>query len=60
MMMRNLTMEIDFGILEVNEEFFDPFSGMMFKKINPNEAECIESGSIGEVDSFGLNEKVVV
>lgn len=53
-------MEIDFGILEINEEFFDPFSGMMFKKINPNEAECIESGSIGEVDSFGLNEKVVV
>jgi hypothetical protein len=55
-----LTMEIDFGIIETDETFFDPNSGMMFKKINPSEAVCIESGDVGEIDSFGLNEKVIV
>lgn len=55
-------MKIEFGNLEIGEEFFDPNSGEDWKKINENQASIISGGDylIGKIDTFQLDDEIIV
>lgn len=53
-------MEIQFGLLEVGEVFWDPFSGEFWKKINQDQASIRSGGDWDGADDFMWDDLVVV
>lgn len=54
-------MEIEFGNIEVGEAFVDPMTGMNYKKIDEDNAKCLDCDNLSDdIDYFFSDDLVII